>query len=66
LPAGFISASDLVDRGVPQSSAYALLKQGRLGTVHKWRGLLVVKADAADEFLNVRPIRADGGKGDAR
>jgi len=57
---------DLAERGIPLSSAYALLKQGRLGTAHRWRGLLVVKADAADEFLAVRPIPADGGKGDAR
>ena len=63
-PAGFLCASDLVDRGVPQSSAYALLKKGRLGPVHQWRGLLVVKAEAADEFLDVRPIQ-DSDEGSA-
>jgi hypothetical protein len=59
-PAGFLCASDLVALGVPASSAYALLKKGRLGPVHQWRGLLVVKAEAAEEFLAVRPIPVPG------
>src|SRR4051812_14341925 len=57
-PAGYLCLRDLADRGIPLSSAYALLKQGRLGTPHRWRGLLVVEADAVNEFLAVRPIPA--------
>src|SRR5436190_357323 len=61
-PAGYLCLRDLADRGIPLSSAYALLKQGRLGTPHRWRGLLVVEADAVNEFLAVRPIPAAGGE----
>src|SRR4051812_37494868 len=61
-PAGYLCLRDLAERGFPLSSAYALLKQGGLGTPHRWRGLLVVEAAPVNEFLAVRPIPAVGGE----
>src|SRR4051812_5076236 len=56
-PAGFVSAAEVADRGnAPLSTVYHWMKNGRLGTAHRWRNLLVVEEAAAEDFLAVRPL----------
>jgi len=66
-PQGFLSAAQIAQRAdAPLSSVYHWLKTGRLGKPHRWRNLLVVSEQAADEFLlAVRPLEGSGAEGGA-
>jgi hypothetical protein len=63
-PQGFLSAAQVAVRAdAALSSVYHWINTGRLGKPHRWRNLLVVPEQAADEFLvTVKPVQAASGE----
>jgi hypothetical protein len=66
-PSGYATAREIAqNEKTALSTVYYWLKAGKLGPTHRWRGVLVVRAKDADEFLRaVRPIEPAGGEGGA-